>query len=99
MNGPHAVKCLAKHPHEAASGKAKTRRPDFARLVDWVEGRLHEDEVRAVEETLAGADSATLADIAWLRGFLEAAANVVIESPPPGVRETLIQLFEAKRRS
>ena len=49
------------------------RQVDFARLVEWVDGRLPEDEARTVEEALVGADSATLADVAWLRRFREAA--------------------------
>jgi hypothetical protein len=68
---------------------------DFARLADWVEGRLHEDEARTVEEAVAGADSATLADVAWLRRFLRAADSAIIESPPRGLRDALVETFEA----
>ena len=39
---------------------------EFTRLVNWVEGRLSEEEARVVEEKVA-ADSATRADVAWLR--------------------------------
>src|ERR671917_518827 len=35
-------------------------RVDFSLLVDWVEGRLPEDEVRAVEEQVSRADSRAL---------------------------------------
>ena len=55
---------------------------DFARLVEWVEGSLPADEARTVEEAVAGADSATLADVAWLRRFSRAADNATVESPP-----------------
>ena len=44
------------------------KRIAFSQLVDWVEGRLSEEEARAVEEQVAVADAATLADVAWLRG-------------------------------
>ena len=70
-------------------------RVEFGRLVDWVEGRLPEDEARAVEEQVARADSRTLADVAWLRKFVKATNNAVLESPPPEVRDTLIARFEA----
>lgn len=66
---------------------------NFARLVDWMEGRLPEDEARAVEVAVAGDE--TLADVAWLRKFLAATDNVPIESPPRGVRDTLVDAFEA----
>jgi hypothetical protein len=68
---------------------------DFSQLVDWVEDRLPEEEARVVEEQLAVADRATLADAAWLRKFARATDGTVLESPPPEVRSTLIARFEA----
>jgi hypothetical protein len=71
------------------------KRIAFSQLVDWVEGRLPEEEAQAVEEQLAIADSATLADVAWLRKFIRATEDSDLESPPPEVRRTLIARFEA----
>jgi hypothetical protein len=71
------------------------KRIAFSQLVDWVEGRLPEEEAQAVEEQLAIADSATLADVAWLRKFIRATEDSELESPPPEVRRTLIASFEA----
>lgn len=68
---------------------------NFARLVDWMEGRLPEEEARAVEAAVARADRDTLADVAWLRKFFEATENAVIESPPREVRDALVAEFEA----
>jgi hypothetical protein len=68
---------------------------DFSQLVDWVEGRLSEQEARAVDEQIAAADNATLADIAWLRKFGRATGSAALESPPVGVRDALIARFEA----
>ena len=68
---------------------------DFARLADWVEGRLTEEEARAVKEQVAVADSATLADVAWLRKFVRATEDSIFESPPSEVRSTLIARFKA----
>ena len=68
---------------------------DFARLADWVEGRLTEEEARAVKEQVAVADSATLADVAWLRKFVRATEDSILESPPSEVRSTLIARFKA----
>jgi hypothetical protein len=67
----------------------------FSQLVEWVEGRLPEKEARAVEERVAVADAATLADIAWLRRFVKATESSILESPPPEVRSTLIARFRA----
>ena len=67
----------------------------FSRLVDWIEGRLPEGEARAIEEQVAVADAATLADVAWLRKFVRATEDGVLESPPPEVRSTLVARFEA----
>lgn len=70
-------------------------RVNFSLLVDWVEGRLPEDEARAVEEQVSRADSRTLDDVAWLRKFVKAADNAVLESPPQEVRDALMARFEA----
>jgi hypothetical protein len=67
---------------------------EFTRLVDWVEGRLSQEEARAVEEKVA-ADSAARADVAWLRAFARISEETVIALPPPEVREELIERFEA----
>src|SRR5688500_9545471 len=67
----------------------------FARLLDWVEGRLSEEEARAVERQVAAADSATREEATGLRAFARISADTVIASPPPRVRETLTERFEA----
>src|SRR5919112_3594328 len=71
------------------------KRIAFSQLFEWVEGRLPEKEARAVEEQVAVADAATLADVAWLRKFVSATEASVLESPPPEVRSTLIARFRA----
>jgi hypothetical protein len=73
----------------------KSEDVEFARLLDWVEGRLSEREARAVEELVAAAGSATRADAAWLRAFARISEATVIASPPSEVRDTLIDRFEA----
>jgi hypothetical protein len=67
----------------------------FARLVDWVGGRLPDEEARAVEEQIAMADSATLEDVAWLHAFFKISEETVLQSPPPDVRDKLVHCFEA----
>ena len=74
---------------------APKREIDFSRLVDWMEGRLSAAEARDVEEQVAVADNATLADVAWLNKFVAATKGTVFEPPPPSVRSTLIARFEA----
>jgi hypothetical protein len=77
----------------------RRKRIAFSQLVEWVEGRLTEKEARAVEEQVAVADDATLADFAWLRKFVSATENSVLESPPPEVRSRLISRFRAHAES
>jgi len=71
-----------------------SKRIAFSRLVDWVEDRLPDEEAREVEEQMEVADSATLADVAWLRKFLRATEASVLESAPPDVRSTLVAQFK-----
>jgi hypothetical protein len=73
-------------------------RVNFARLVDWMEGRLSAEETREVDEAVAGADDATHGDVAWLRKFFAAAENAPTELPPRGLRDVLIGAFEAHTR-
>ena len=72
----------------------KSEDVEFAKLLDWVEGRLSEQEAQAVERQVA-ADSATRADVAWLRAFARISEDIVIASPPPQVRDALIDRFGA----
>ena len=64
-------------------------------MLDWVEGRLSEQEARVVEEQVATAGGSMRADVAWMHVFAQISENTVIASPPPEVRETLIERFEA----
>jgi hypothetical protein len=96
MYGPCEAKSLVEQRHEEAPREAPTRRLAFAQLVDWVEGRLPEEEARAVEARVEAGDPATLAEAAWLRAFALISENTVLASPPPEMRETLIERFEAK---
>ena len=74
-------------------------RIDFETLADWADGRLPEEEARAVEERLAEADEATRADAEWLRAFSRASKDVVLEDPPAEQRAELAGLFEAYAES
>ena len=71
---------------------------EFARLADWVEGRLSEEESKAVEGQMAS-DSAMRLDVAWLRAFNLISKDTVIASPPPEVRGALVEIFERYART
>jgi hypothetical protein len=72
--------------------------PLFSELLDWLEGRLPPDKARDVAERLQTADAATQTDLDWLRLFQQARQSVRFASPPPSVRETLIQRFAEARQ-
>lgn len=63
---------------------------EFARLLDWVEDRLSPEEARSIEAHMDEVE------VAWLRAFVRASEDTVIESPPAGVRDVLIERFEAR---
>jgi len=67
----------------------------FARLLDWVEGRLSDEEQQAIAEQLASAGAATHATLEWLRKFRAVSADIVLESPPPELRAQLAERFAA----
>ena len=75
---------------------------EFARLVDWIEGRVSEREARILEKQVPS--DATMHDnVMWLRAFALISDATVIASPPPKVRDILVDRFEeyaaGKRRS
>ncbi len=69
--------------------------PEFAQLVDWLEGKLNEQEAAMIAAWLSNADAETQATVEWLRHFLQVSENVVLETPPRRVREVLQQRFAA----
>jgi hypothetical protein len=71
---------------------------DYARVADWIQGLLSEEEARAVQEQLATADEETREEVELLRTFIEASDSIVMARPSPDVRETLARRFEAHAR-
>jgi hypothetical protein len=69
-------------------------RIDFETLADWADGRLPEEEARAMEERLADADEATRSEAEWLRAFSRASRDVVLEDLPAEQREELLGIFD-----
>lgn len=65
----------------------------FARLLDWLEGRLSEEETEMINQQIATADAETQATVAWLRAFLEMSASTILVSPPPEVHQKLLDQF------
>ena len=66
---------------------------EFARLVDWVEGRVSEREARILEKQVAS-DTTMQENVTWLRAFALISEATVIASPPSKVREILVDRFE-----
>ena len=73
--------------------------PDFAVLLDWVEGRLEPDQAAVVAARLASPNEWTRSTVKWLRGFLAVAQALPLHEPPPIVRQSLVQYFERWSRS
>ena len=68
-------------------------RPDFATLLDWLEGRLEPDAATRVAAQVAQADEHIRGTVAWLREFLGTAQALPLHEPPPIVRQSLAQHF------
>ncbi len=67
----------------------------FAKLIDWIEGRLTQDEAQRIARQLETADSETRANVAWLRQFQRRRQGLTLESPPSQVRQALNKQFAA----
>jgi hypothetical protein len=68
-------------------------------LLDWIEGRLPAAEAERVAVSIAAADEATRATVAWLRAFRETSAALVFEAPPAGTHTLLQERFAAYTRA
>ncbi len=71
----------------------------FSQLLDWLEGKLSEEEAQAIAEQLERADETTHADLAWLRTFLQVSKAIQLASPPAEVRDDLTRRFAAYAES
>jgi hypothetical protein len=78
---------------------ARSESPQFARLLDWIEGRLSEEEAQVVAAQVAAADNATRQTVAWLRAFRQISAQLVFEAPPQATHDLLTRRFAAFARA
>ena len=74
---------------------AESNLSQFSQLLDWLEGKLSEEEAQAIAEQLQNADETTQADLAWLRTFHQISQAIKLAAPPPEVRDDLKRRFAA----
>jgi|GEM_PF-444533 len=66
---------------------------NFEQLLDWIEGRLSDEDAAQVASQVAQADEATRTAMTWLRNFHVLSAHVTLSNPPEGIRTVLRQQF------
>lgn len=72
---------------------AHSDHPDFATLLDWLEGRLDPETAARVAGQVSQDGPRTRRAVDWLRGFLAMAHALPLHEPPPFVRQSLSQHF------
>jgi hypothetical protein len=70
---------------------------DLTQLMDWLEGRLTEDE-RAEITAAIQADESNQAALTWLRDFLKFSGSAVLMEPPAELVEQAVANFRAFAR-
>ncbi len=78
---------------------SKNQELDFARLVEWVDGKLSIEESQQVAEALRLASEETKADAAFLQRFQQASQEIKFAAPPASVREVLTKRFDRFAKS
>lgn len=78
---------------------AKQEPLTFEYLLDWLEGRLSKEETAVTARRVAAASPEVQATVAWLRQFLQASQNVILDTPPETVRHNLQERFEQYAQS
>jgi hypothetical protein len=76
----------------------RPNKPTFAQLLDWLEGRMDQDDARELEKNLKAGDPETEADLAWLRAFLDTSEAARLTTLPQEVQNDLVRKFEAFSR-
>jgi hypothetical protein len=72
---------------------ANSQKPDFEKILDWIEGKLPPEEAEAMAERMSS-DGEARAEADWLRAFVRVSEETVMKSPPPEVRAELSRRFE-----
>lgn len=72
--------------------------PEFAQLVDWIDGRLPEAEASRLSQLIERADDRTRATVAWLRAFRGARRFAPLATPSASARAGALRAF-AERAS
>ncbi len=70
-----------------------SQQPSWEQLLDWVEGRLSEQDAALVAAQAAAAGQELSTDVAWLNAFVRLQRAIVLEEPPPQVRSNLVAQF------
>ena len=72
---------------------------EFARLLDWFEGKLPAEEAQEISRQMEEANEESQANLAWLQSFQQARKNIQLDSPPARVLDALQQRFRAYAES
>ena len=67
---------------------------DITQLMDWLEGRLTEDEAKAISAAVQ-ADDSYQATLTWLQSFLNFSRSTVLIEPPPDLLQEATSHFRA----
>lgn len=67
--------------------------PQFHKLVDWVEGRLDQDESAEIARLVAISAADEKATVNWIRNFIAAGRSMPMATPPPELHNELEMAF------
>ncbi|NJM39495.1 MAG: hypothetical protein HC853_01340 [Anaerolineae bacterium] len=70
-----------------------THEPSFLKLLDWVEGRLTEQDAATIAEAIAHADPETQGTVQWMRALQAVSSRMVLKPLPQRHRQDLVRLF------
>jgi hypothetical protein len=70
--------------------------PSFAQLLDWIEGRLSEQDAANIATQVANADQQTHATVDWLRNFSHVSTRVMLKALPTRYHQELLRRFKMR---
>lgn len=75
-----------------------TARPTFTELVDWLDGRLSPEAADAVATSVSSGDPVTVESVEWILEFVDGAASMPLQEPPPELGSRLRGVFDQLHR-
>ncbi|NJM39493.1 MAG: hypothetical protein HC853_01330 [Anaerolineae bacterium] len=90
------VQCNQVQTQDTTNTVMNTTEPSFSHLLDWIEGRLSEQDAATIAAQVASASDKTRALATWLRAFNDVSARATLKPLPSQHHQELLRRFKVR---